>query len=246
MRTIILQDSVVLKSLCPSHPVWNHAIFLSDEYRKFDTNLQQAIGNSNGSYQTSLQTVVPEILSAIEVSHGSLSTRMEGVIQSNSHVVQSLNELQLNFQDVVSGRAAIRLTVDRNAHVEVNEPSLPAAEENIEEATHLSIGIASAADASVEQYKMSRHISSVAELWREFYVGLAGGPSINSLERDFGNRWRRSAADSKYFSKRKLIIEKVISIANSDGITVEEAIKKFDRFRGDHSLDWLAKNRNRY
>jgi hypothetical protein len=27
-RTIILQDSVVLKSLCPSHPVWNHAIFL--------------------------------------------------------------------------------------------------------------------------------------------------------------------------------------------------------------------------
>jgi hypothetical protein len=96
---------------------------------------------------------------------------MEGVIQSNSHVVQSLNELQLNFQDVVSGRAAIWLTVDRNAHVEVNEPSLPAAEENIEEATHLSIGIPSAADASVEQYKMSRHISSVAELWREFYVG---------------------------------------------------------------------------
>jgi hypothetical protein len=75
--------------------------FLPDEYRKFDTDLQQAIGNSNGSYQTSLQTVVLEILSAIEVSHGSLSTRMEGVIQSNSHVVQSLNELQLNFQDVV-------------------------------------------------------------------------------------------------------------------------------------------------
>jgi hypothetical protein len=66
--------------------VWNHAIFLSDEYKKFDTDLQQAIGNSNGSYQTSLQTVVPEILSAIEVSHGLLST-----------VVQSLNELQLNF-----------------------------------------------------------------------------------------------------------------------------------------------------
>jgi hypothetical protein len=171
-----------------------------------------------------LQTVVPEILSAIEVSHGSLSTRMEGVIQSNIHVVESLNELQLNFQDAVSGHVAIRLTVDRNGHIEFNEPSLPAAEENVEEATQLSIGIPSAAEASVEQYKMSRHISSVAELWREFYVGLAG-PSINSLEHDFGTRRRRSAADSKYFSKRKLIIEKVISIASSDGVAMEEAIK---------------------
>ncbi len=97
----------------------------------------------------------------------------------------------------MSGRAAIRLTVDRDAHVEVNEQSLPATEENIEEATHLSIGIPSAADASVEQYKISCHISSVAELWREFYVGLADGPSINSLEHDFGNRWRICAADSK-------------------------------------------------
>jgi hypothetical protein len=93
---------------------------------------------------------------------------------------------------------------------------------------------------------MSRHISSVAELRREFYIGLGGGPSINSLEHEFGNQWRRSAAASKYYSKRKLIIDKVISIANSTGVTVEQAINQLDNFRGEHTLDWLAKNRNKY
>ena len=246
MRIIILQDSVGLKSKCPSHPMWKHSIFQCTEYKKFEIDLQLAIGSTSCTNQTSLQTVVPEILSAIEVSHGSLSTRMEGVIQSNCHVVESVNELQLNFQDVVSGRAAIRLTVDRSAHVEANKEHMPAKEINVEEATPLTIGIPFNADTPVQQYRMSRHISSVAELWREFYVGLGGGPSINSLEHEFRNKWRRSAADSKYFSKRKLIIDKVISIANSRGIMVGEAIKELDHFCGERSLDWLAKNRNSY
>jgi hypothetical protein len=107
MHIIILQDSVMLKSKCPSHTIWKLPIFLCTEYKKFKTDLQGAIGSTNSSNKISLETDVPEILSAIEVSHGSLSTRMEGVIQSNSHVVEAVNELQFDFQDIVCGHAAI-------------------------------------------------------------------------------------------------------------------------------------------
>lgn len=57
---------------------------------------------------------------------------------------------------------------------------------------------------SVPQYKMSRLINSVKDLWNEFNVVVNGAPSIESLEHKYGNRWCQSAADSKYFSKRKL------------------------------------------
>ena len=52
--------------------------------------------------------------------------------------------------------------------------------------------------------------------------------------------------ETYYYSKRKLIIDKVISIANSTGVTVEQAIIQLDIFRGERTLDWLAKNRNKY
>jgi len=114
---------------------------------------------------------------------------MEGVIQSNSHVVEAVNGLQLDFQDIVCGRAAIQLSVDQNAHIEVNKTTpAPARESNAEEETLVNLEVPFNAVTPVQQYQMSRHISSVAELWREFYIGLGGDPSINSLEHEFGNQ----------------------------------------------------------
>jgi hypothetical protein len=108
--------------------------------------------------------------------------------------------------------------------------------------TALQVSPTSPADmiSAFPQYKMSQYLNSVEELWREFYDGLKGGPSIVSLEQDFGKKWCNSAADSKFFSKRKLIIEMVLSIA------VKEAIRMLDVFWGNRTLDWLSKNRKSY
>jgi ribosomal protein S19E (S16A) len=93
---------------------------------------------------------------------------------------------------------------------------------------------------------MSRSLTSVSELWKEFHEGIAGNPSIQSLEERYGNTWRKSSSDSKFFSKRRLIIEKVLDIVQKEGVTTKEAISKLDTFRGSKTLDWLSKNRNSY
>ena len=49
---------------------------------------------------------------------------------------------------------------------------------------------AAAADARVPQYKLSREISTVPDLWREWTVGLAGLPSVEELDRRYGSKWR--------------------------------------------------------
>jgi hypothetical protein len=40
MRSVFLQDSVALRELCPSHPIWNHEIFQSPLYIKFCSELK--------------------------------------------------------------------------------------------------------------------------------------------------------------------------------------------------------------
>ena len=40
------------------------------------------------------------------------------------------------------------------------------------------------------KYRMCRAVRSVEALWREWTVGLQGKPSIETLDRKWGNRWR--------------------------------------------------------
>jgi hypothetical protein len=54
---------------------------------------------------------------------------------------------------------------------------------------------------------MSRDIHSLDELWREYNEGVAGGPSIRSLEIDHGTKWRSSVRERKYYSERKPLFD---------------------------------------
>lgn len=85
-------------------------------------------------------------------------------------------------------------------------------------------------------HAMSRSLVTVRELWSEWHVGINGQPS---LSREFGTRWRASARESKFFSRRKCIIRYVTSLI-SQGHTKDEAIRKTDEKRGSKSLDGFS------
>lgn len=42
----------------------------------------------------------------------------------------------------------------------------------------------------IPQYRMSRDISTLQEMVREWYEGLDGGPSVRQLEAQYGSKWR--------------------------------------------------------
>ena len=43
---------------------------------------------------------------------------------------------------------------------------------------------------TVPTYRLSRQVTTVPELWREWTVGLGGLPSVVSLDASYGSRWR--------------------------------------------------------
>lgn len=65
----------------------------------------------------------------------------------------------------------------------------------------------------VNVYKMSRDLTSVAELADEYFVGINGLPSVMNLDLHFGTLWRKN--DRSFYSKRIIIINKIKDVVNN-------------------------------
>jgi hypothetical protein len=114
---------------------------------------------------------------------------------------------------------------------------------SVNSSRHLSIGLASTAqsDSSDESSRKERKIyekmysfikapTSVEEIWNEYAIGLNGQPSIKSLEIEYRTGWRRDAATSKKFNRRKAIYH-AIEKGMSKGYTVDECIRLLEDYR---------------
>jgi hypothetical protein len=75
-------------------------------------------------------------------------------------------------------------------------------------------GLAQAAE--VPQYRMSRAIQTIPELWQEWTVGLQGQPSIERLDELYGSSWRpgpAAASERQFYSRRKTLITEIRRLA---------------------------------
>ncbi|KAG1035302.1 hypothetical protein G6F43_013253 [Rhizopus delemar] len=66
---------------------------------------------------------------------------------------------------------------------------------------------------------MSRSLISVTDVWREYSVGLAGNPSIKSMEEQYGADWRKvdNRTESRFFTRRLPLYKKIESLSNERG-----------------------------
>ncbi|XP_044721680.1 transcriptional activator of glycolytic enzymes domain-containing protein [Hirsutella rhossiliensis] len=88
-----------------------------------------------------------------------------------------------------------------------------------------------------QQRRRAPRETELLRLWRQ---GWGEMPSVDSLERDWGARWRPSA-EKNYFSTRKIIVDEVRRRAQSDGLTEDIVARQMDEERGPSSLDKLFK-----
>lgn len=91
------------------------------------------------------------------------------------------------------------------------------------------------------EHKMSRAITTVKDLWADFSVGIAGGPSIQGLESRWKAKWRKGA-ETQFYLRRKVIIDRIKFFISSHGLEESVAIAKVDEEKGDKSLDALGKH----
>ncbi|KAG1016269.1 hypothetical protein G6F43_014473 [Rhizopus delemar] len=92
---------------------------------------------------------------------------------------------------------------------------------------------------------MSRSLISVTDVRREYSVGLAGKPSIKSMEEQCGADWRKldNRTESRFFTKRLPLYKKIESLSNERGISCEETAQflEFRRISDKLSINQMCK-----
>ncbi|SAM03303.1 hypothetical protein [Absidia glauca] len=93
-------------------------------------------------------------------------------------------------------------------------------------------------------YRRSREIKTITDLYREWYDGLAGGYLVETLERQWGVKWREDQEERKNFNKRRSIITTINSFAQQHNITIETAANVTEERRSppNKSLHYLAEH----
>ena len=92
-------------------------------------------------------------------------------------------------------------------------------------------------------YRQYRNLNSVTEIWNEYKVGINGYPSVESMDANYGPRWRGNPQDRTFYYRRKKIYTAVETLA-SHGMSEDEAAKSLDKFLTEtrHSPPWLEDN----
>lgn len=70
--------------------------------------------------------------------------------------------------------------------------------------------------AEPPQYRMSRTIQTIPELWQEWTIGLQDQPSIEKLDELHGSSWRSgpaAASERQFYSRRKTLITEIRRLA---------------------------------
>lgn len=62
-------------------------------------------------------------------------------------------------------------------------------------------------NTEVPKYKLSRKISTIPEIWREWIVGTMGCLFIKKLDQQYGSRLRPEHKERQFYSVRRVIIE---------------------------------------
>jgi hypothetical protein len=88
--------------------------------------------------------------------------------------------------------------------------------EHLEIGDNSNIGDAEVSGQLISQYKMSRNVEDINDLWREYEYGLDPPlkPSVKRLEETYGTSWRNTDAEKKFFNKRLKVITLSLLLKN--------------------------------
>ena len=75
------------------------------------------------------------------------------------------------------------------------------------------------------KHRMCRAVRTVEVLWREWTVGLQGNPSIEVLDRKWGNHWRAGRqSELQWYSLRLEVIREIRRVAQAQRTSEEAAM----------------------
>ncbi|KAM4056651.1 transcriptional activator of glycolytic enzymes domain-containing protein [Hirsutella rhossiliensis] len=236
LREVLLQDAVFLRESYPDHPIFQDPVFSCPEFEAFASKVQDTCTRDHEDSHTTVaaeQLAERRHLDLLGASY-ELCTKLDEFAQATYTVTFSPG------QGAAGQHAEIAELINRGAALHErraaagNGASGPGASPPGKSAWRAAWA------ARTSELQAPRSVKSVQELLRLWRQGWGEMPSVDSLERDWGARWRPSA-EKNYLSTRKIIVDEVRRRAQSDGLTEDIVARQMDEERGPSSLDKLFK-----
>lgn len=268
-RKVILQDSCRLKIRFPNHHLWNHPVFKDPSYSDFQMQVLEA--SEQEVVQTpTLEERLPAVMEGFNLkitelmqSHETMKSDTRKSVQEIKNIIKS-TKIQINFTDpendenpMVGGNENNSSASTRSTTTFFNGVTQSTQQRFIPNRMQLAIQADERPTKRMRyrqnvdvdpplHYKMNRDITTISELWKEWYIGSNTIPPVTSLEQQFGPKWRREEADRVWFSKRKQVIRLVHDIAKKNDTSLNETIRSLDNYmkRYKKQMNWLAQNKN--
>ncbi len=183
------------------------------------------------------KSVLADIDSLLAQEFRQFCTMMNLMMQQ----IQALTSQYQHLQNVTE-RELNRLR-DRSASVIPAPHGLPAASVQAPSLTANSEQrVSTSAPASTNgRIRMKKdRTRTVLDLWKEWTVGIDGGPAIRDLEASTNRTWRTSSkTESKYFQRRFTILDAIQKSIDA-GLTETEAVSRMEQQRAGRSLNLFS------
>ncbi|KAF2194845.1 hypothetical protein K469DRAFT_686787 [Zopfia rhizophila CBS 207.26] len=211
--------------------------------------------------EVQIRKTLPAIAERLSILHQGLA---QEVNDWGTETREQLNGIALRLGDLLEGHISLTLHPMRYATTAVSSSATPASAATVARSFHSALASLSPSSLSPSPsplllpqqqqqqqpppplYILSRAVSTVPQLWREWTVGLAGGPSVQGLEDMYGHRWRQKHSEQVLYGRRKIIIQEIWR-RQARGINTSTAVEEVElvRQRGQLSLYQLYQVLNR-
>ncbi|KAF2178632.1 hypothetical protein K469DRAFT_331606 [Zopfia rhizophila CBS 207.26] len=261
LREVILQDSVVLRQLFPDNAVWTHSVFQHEAYSSFAKQVTTCLDEGESPTQLSaLYQAMPLLMDHLKAMDARGALRAARSEQQAARSEQQAAEVKALVSSIAESQSE-QLRLLTSGSLMFRLEALPAATSTQQLPPPLSLSFSLAGSsqyvsacangaASPEpepqppSYRMSRGVKTVDCLWREWTVGLGGGPSIQALDIKWGSRWRAGRrSELQWYSLRLEAIKEIRRIAQAQRTSEEAAMWQLNMQQQNMgcSLDQLCK-----
>lgn len=233
----------------PELPLFQQPVFAHKDWLPFAQPVQLADTSMAGQQQdaTLLQQALPQIPTAIYDSRDAVlqqGARLHSLVSGIVH--GQLARLEGSVNCIIHSQlGAAQLLVHELRSAGILGAAQPAGQMSDLQLEPLSTSFPVALQPSAAESE-ARNASglptytfikaqTVADVWREYKEGIAGGPAVEELERLWQARWRPSQAQRITWCRRKIIINEILRLVQA-GSTPADAVAQLEARRGSSSL----------
>lgn len=188
---------------------------------------------------------------AIEQQLTDLANRHQA---NHEQLVEMIRVLTVQMSDISTGRVPLQINMNWSQNSNIPTVStqtvlVPLSQpETIQDGTVDSTSTPSTTTTTSDstashhvQYRLSRELNGLDELWREWSQGLYGNYPIQWYEENLPYWYD---GDKNFYMRRKRIITKIQEYAQVEVLSMEEAIQRAEKIRvcNRRILDYLSKN----